>query len=488
MKNIYRIISLILVACMVFSLTACRNSGDEWSFYSEVYYEDVPDSNDDSNSDDATANDDEVTNSDDGSNDSKDNNQDNNDSKDNKDDKDDKDNNTSTVTPPSKREIKDLKGTTVDVLWWQEPTTEDRKLFENFEKKYDIKVNIIQTTESEYNTRLSNMIIAKEGLDVALIKNFPFTTVKCFQPTSVMGVDAKDKFWNQQVTDKYSIQGKSYGLAADKGLWYNNFQLLFYDEDIFVANGVTTPRELWEDGNWNWDTFYEVASDIHKSDPEIGVYFAFQTPFMDVIGQDFVTYDGKTYKDNSTNPEIIKAWQYYTKFLDAGLCTNVSVGEDFSLRKGNLAMMYVNSWGTRKDSHGNDPGTLDCVPFPAPKGQEGKILYTPQIWGCPKGADNELAAGLFLEYILDNDNYPAKMEDVVINENMASTLKWVLNNTDKFYLQGQGDIIGYTISERSRGAIAYKLQRTAASQITTIIAEYKQSIDGSVKEANKIVG
>lgn len=482
MKHIFRIISLILAVCMIFSLTACKNTEDEWSIYS--YYVDDPDSNNNDNNDGNEDITDSNDNTPDGSTPSG--------SGDNtpsgSGDKTPSGSGDTTVTPPSKEEIKDLKGTTVDVLWWQEPTTEDRKLFENFEKKYDIKVNVIQTTDDEYNTRLSNMIIAKEGLDVALVKNFPFTTSKCFQPASVMGIDASDKFWNQQVSTKYSIKGKTYGLAADKGLWYNNFYLMFYDEDIFVANGVTTPREHWEAGNWNWDTFYDIAVEIHKADPEIGVYYAYQSPFMDVQGVDYVTYDGKSYKDNSTNAKVIKAWQTSAKFLDAGVYTNVSVGEDFSLRKGNLAMMYVNSWGTRKDSHGNDPGTLDCVPFPAPKGESERILYTPQIWGSPKGSDNPLAAGLFLEYILNNDNYPAKMEDLVINANMASTLKWVLNNTDKFYLQGEGDIIGYTIHERSRGAINYKLQRTAASQITTILNEYKSSIEGSIKEANKIVG
>ena len=457
----YRMISLILVACMAFSLAACRDTDDEYSTWSEVVWVD----------------DDTVDNSNDGSKENADQNNENN----NK--------NNNNVTSPSKGEIKDLKGTTLDVLWWQAPTEDDRKLFENFEKKYGIKVNVTQTTQDEYNTKLSNMIIAKEGLDVAIVKNFPFTTSKCFQPVSVMGIDSSNKFWNQQVSQKYSIKGKTYGLAADKGLWYNNFYLMFYDEDIFVENGVTTPRELWEKGDWNWDTFLQVAKDIHIANPEVGVYYAYQTPFMDSIGVDFAAYDGKVYKDNSNNPEVIKAWQYYTKFLDAGVCTNISVGEDFSLGKGNLAMMYTSSWATRKDSnHGKDPGTLDCVPFPAPKGQSERILYAPQIWGCPKGADNPLAAGLFLEYILNNDNYPSKIDDIVINKNLASTIKWVLNNTDKFFLQGQGDIIGYTIHERSRGAIAYKLQRTAASQITTIIAEYKSSIEGSIKEANKIVG
>lgn len=31
---------------------------------------------------------------------------------------------------------------------------------------------------------------------------------------------------------------------------------------MFTNNGVKTPREYWEEGNWTWDTFLEVAKEL----------------------------------------------------------------------------------------------------------------------------------------------------------------------------------------------------------------------------------
>ncbi len=490
MKNMCRIIALILTACMLFSFTACSNTGDEYSTWSEVVWVDDDTATGDSDTDNTDATD-SSNSSDSGKNNNsskgngKDNNSNNNTSGENK--NPEGSGGSENVTPPSKEEIKDLRGTTVDVLWWQEPTDDEKTLFKNFENKYGIKVNVIQTTDEQYNTKISSMIVAKEGLDVANVQNFPFTTTKCFQPVSVMGIDASDKFWNQEVTKSYSIGGKAYGVAADNNLWISTFRLLYFDEDIFVANGVTTPRELWEAGNWNWDTFYDISVQLHEADPEMGILYATGTPFMDVQGVDFVSYDGKEYKNNTSNPKVLKAWQMSAKFLDAGVYSNVTIGEDISFAKGNLAMMYSNSWRTRKDSFGNEPDSVDCVPFPAPKGEEIRICSETRAFGCPKGSDNPLAAGLFVKYFLDNDNYPTKVENVVRNPNMAKTLKWALDNTDKNFIYGPLNIMGYTIKTKNRSAITYELTRTSASQITTVINQYASSIDGSVKEANKII-
>lgn len=37
---------------------------------------------------------------------------------------------------------------------------------------------------------------------------------------------------------------------------------LWYNKTMFVNNGLKTPREYWEEGNWNWNTFLEVAQEL----------------------------------------------------------------------------------------------------------------------------------------------------------------------------------------------------------------------------------
>lgn len=63
-----------------------------------------------------------------------------------------------------------------------------------------------------------------------------------------------DELWDKNVMEQYSWNGKYYGIASHGDPIY-----IIYNKTMFENNGLKTPREYWNEDNWNWDTFREVA-------------------------------------------------------------------------------------------------------------------------------------------------------------------------------------------------------------------------------------
>lgn len=71
-----------------------------------------------------------------------------------------------------------------------------------------------------------------------------------------------------ELADKYGAdfleimkyQGEYYGINAP----WNEMTVIQYDRTRFEEMGVKTPREYWEEGNWTWETFYEVCKAVTK--------------------------------------------------------------------------------------------------------------------------------------------------------------------------------------------------------------------------------
>lgn len=378
-----------------------------------------------------------------------------------------------------------LKGTTVDVLWWQNLTESDKKLFAAFEQKYDIKLNVTIAAEG-YSSKLSSMVVAKEGLDVAKV-TMPFDALKLFQDIEKTGLDTSDEKFDKDVIASTTINDITYGISG--GTWYTLPKVMYFNYDLFAENGMVSPKDLWKKGDWNWDTFLDTAINVSK---ELGSgYYGYGQSdayvFMQSANIDYVSFDGKQYKSELANPLLLKAWELNSKLIAANtLCTTYNDPVEGFL-KGEIAMLSTSAWGMRKESiFKNATMTVDAVPVPCPKDAEEVIPYGPNIFGLPKNADNPTGAGLFLDFILDDKNYPSKTEDVVINKDMIEVLDYC-NKQKKSILTTSKEVIGYTNAKQSAGALTYTLVRTSAAQINTVLEEYSQSTESSVQAANKLI-
>jgi len=149
---------------------------------------------------------------------------------------------------------------------WKENLEKDPNAFnlvwttkEAFEEKYGGHVEVIGVGWGDMMNQTISMVNAGEVCDLvqAHDQNFPIYAAKNIVRDISEYVNINDDFWNDSVTKAFTYGGVPYAIGADA-----TPVVISYNKTLFEQNGVKTPREYFEEGNWTWDTFREVALEM----------------------------------------------------------------------------------------------------------------------------------------------------------------------------------------------------------------------------------
>mgnify|MGYP003292032798 CR=1 FL=1 len=381
---------------------------------------------------------------------------------------------TGVTVDPSK-----YRGTTIKYATWKDPSlNEDGPVIKAFTKKYGINVEIVNVPQKNYVEKITALIASGKAPDVFIeTAEFP-AILSIAQPLDATKLDLTNPIWDQTTIKMNSINGKSYGLHVVGSLWAEASCTVF-NKKLMEDNNITTPAEYYAAGKWNFDTLYKVLQDCKAA----GFKGGFLNP--DVLaasfGADWVTMSNGVATNNSGNNMLATVYQFIAKCNKEGLLVKardyfndgnvgISIDDAFSLKKtGHYASMNQNHIGFTYLPDYN-------------KSVKAQPTATSRSYGICKKAKNPEAAGIFLRYYLDSNNYDTRKAffsteastfffDIIT---AASTKKqvWMLN--------GVGTICG---SETLRGeltSIAYE----DPSQVGALIAAKKNLLDGYVSKVN----
>ena len=386
-----------------------------------------------------------------------------------------------------------LKGTTVSVLMWRALTEQEKKTISAFEQKYSMKVSVEQAKSSAYLTKIASLVSTKKSPDVAVIPGgkgaqgaFPLGVVSIFQPATVTKQDFNDSFWNKEAMNAYAIKGKPYAIVSSQTNWYNNYEVLFYNADMFKADGITTPYTLWKQGKWNWDTLKSTAQEIKKKGHDYGLMLDQEFNFVKSTGTEFIAYDGNKFTNNITNAKVIDAWTFEAQLVKEQLMPVYGTATS-SFTSGKCGMFVTNSWAMRKgEVLATADFNLECVPFPSPAGQEQVVGASHNLFAIPKGAKNPVGAGVFLRYFLDASNN-GKFSDVALSTQFEEVFNYTnQSNLKHSYLYCYG-VVGYT-NYKSLSNLLTSLHKASPEQVPTVLQQNKSVFDNAVNTANKKLG
>ena len=386
-----------------------------------------------------------------------------------------------------------LKGTTVSVLMWRALTEQEKKTISAFEQKYSMKVSVEQAKSSAYLTKIASLVSTKKSPDVAVIPGgkgaqgaFPLGAVSIFQPATVTKQDFNDSFWNKEAMNAYAIKGKPYAIVSSQTNWYNNYEVLFYNADMFKADGITTPYTLWKQGKWNWDTLKSTAQEIKKKGHDYGLMVDQEFNFVKSTGTEFIAYDGNKFTNNITNSKVIDAWTFEAQLVKEQLMPVYGTATS-SFTSGKCGMFVTNSWAMRKgEVLATADFNLECVPFPSPAGQEQVVGASHNLFAIPKGAKNPVGAGVFLRYFLDASNN-GKFSDVALSTQFEEVFNYTnQSNLKHSYLYCYG-VVGYT-NYKSLSNLLTSLHKASPEQVPTVLQQNKSVFDNAVNTANKKLG
>lgn len=295
---------------------------------------------------------------------------------------------------------------------WYELPEEEKARDAYFEEKTNYKVKHIKIPWENYDAKLLIDIAADKAPDLVYVSDekWPMLAVKNMVREVDSLLPSNSPFWqNADAMNVYMWGGKHYGIARRI-----EPILLWYNKTMFNDNDVKTPREYWEEGNWNWNTFIQAAKALTGgSAGENGLLerYGFGTWRYDAMlmsnGGNFFEYTA----DGNIN-QLIDSKESMGAFqlIEDGACKDKWLNPNgmFSwindFKEGKLAMTAEAAFITWNGVITNVDFEKDCVPFPL--GPDNKEQIYPgrcDAWGICAKAKNVEGALKYIESAFEYD-------------------------------------------------------------------------------------
>jgi ABC-type sugar transport system, periplasmic component len=228
---------------------------------------------------------------------------------------------------------------------------------------------------ADYQQKLAIMAASKTAPDIVwlaerMIPQF-LTTGQLLDISSIKD-DAEYEFSDiiPSSLSAFEQDGKLYGIPFSTPP-----QVVFYNKTLFEQNGLKTPMELYQEGNWTYEELAKAAEAIAK--PNDGVFgvkiLASSSAWAEKMiallwanGGDIFNGDMTAFAMNT--PEAAKTINYVKDLLDKR--AHPSIGEQLTFDTGKLGMDFDN---VTKVSSYRDKVDFEWDIAPLPKGDQGVV-------------------------------------------------------------------------------------------------------------------
>lgn len=221
-----------------------------------------------------------------------------------------------------KYDLKDLGGITMRRLVWYTPGTTESKMVSDFEKKYNCKIKDVYSVMEDMSTKMIAGMNSGDIIDISTLYGafFPRVVIaNLFEPIDeyvqesqlLSSKDPTAGGFDLDKMEHYVWGGHYYGFCS---LTNCDLPILFYNKAIFTQYNQKTPTEYEKEGNWNWDTFYDVASAIKRDSGD--TIAGMQTGsflWFPAGGVQLITFKNGTPTSNLQDPKVLETMQFYKK-------------------------------------------------------------------------------------------------------------------------------------------------------------------------------
>lgn len=309
------------------------------------------------------------------------------------------------VDPSIKLQAYDLPNKTVTYLTSAGYTEPDATKHSIIRDVYGVTIEPIHIGNDDYTTKLITLTMGGEAPDLTHAGNsLSLISRGILQPWNNY-IDIETNLWKdlENCFNNVRINGSVYTLRERPSRW----DFCWYNKEIFEENGITTPKELLEQGNWTWDTFRDAAKALtidEDSDgvPEIwgaaiqtGLYLVYST------GTSLVSIepDGSV-SNNIRSEKVARAVEFYTQLSvsDSVLYDGSDQKEQFGA--GKVAMLWGGLWFKVAFLDMLKEGIVDFVPFPRdPQADKYYIYEQFAFYSLPTDAKNPQGAAAYMNSI-----------------------------------------------------------------------------------------
>jgi len=341
-----------------------------------------------------------------------------------------------------------LGGRTISIsAWWDLTPSGDsasgKALLEQkeaVEKKYNVKINYINEPYDNYLQKFTAGVIAgtpfadismlelKAALPAAL--NDQLYTIGEFT-TSDDDINNEGKL----MTKMTKIANEEYAFTMPNNTGYG----LLYNRDVFKELGLPDLQQLYNNGEWNWDKFIEVAKLATKDTNNDGKldHWGF-SGWAAEAGRHFAASNGakiaddQTGKEGLSDPKTIQALEFLNRLYNVENVVKIKSGkktewtERDTFKDGDVAMFVAADWML-----GDLPFDFGIVPMPQGPSGTKQFTYADNAaagYVIPKGVkDPANVYRIFeeLQNIPPLEDYPSQnyLESLYKHEEDISMLK-----------------------------------------------------------------
>lgn len=381
----------------------------------------------------------------------------------------------------------DIKGQSIYWLSYYDlnPTNnQDRSVaLSLFEDKYGAKVEYIScTAETKFDT-LASRILGGDPVDMFAYEwdAVPNGVTKDqYQPLDDY-IDLDNEIWDDMsdVIDMFEYKGKHYVVPY----CLSDPLLITYSRSLCEENGLEDPLELYEDGEWTWDTFMDMmktfVSKAEDGETRYGINGWFGQAIVQSTGETFVTYDGNTFSNNISSPKIEEAEGIMEEIMSLNMYDPTWYG--YLPDDDSVLFFAMADWALGTSNVKNDPnpeinedgfveeGDLMIVPFP--KAPDADEYYQNCNFGAKmlvKGSDKGDAVAAYIKcerlaVMLDEYQETAKAKAIIPEKNAQGKLKTYVTEEQYDALQEYKDPsnitpvfdFGYGMGSRMYGSGEY---------------------------------
>lgn len=388
------------------------------------------------------------------------------------------------VDPVTGVNPEDYRGTSITLVTWKDPDkNEDGIVIDNFEKEYGITVNVQLVNQHEYiNTIASNIASGTQGDIFFVTSSFP-ACLSVMEPLDAARLNLEDPIWDQYTLEWSTIDGHPYLLNTVSNIW-SEVDICVYNKALFENNGITSPAEYYEQGKWTMEAFKKCCQEISALGKDYKGASVWGDAFLGGIGAGFFKYENGEFSVN-VDDRLYAGMQYLSELYSAGLLT--ANNQDFS--NGKTGMAITNAFALKKTGHfaSMNPDQIGATYLP--RWDEESPQYTSSMtraWGLIKGAKNPVAAGIFLKYYLDVNNYD--LENTFMSDECESFFFQVAGDLGSerlyYYTLGMCYLTGYSWLEQDRFEYQFK---DSPAQVRTNIDSKLNVMNDMANKANELM-
>ncbi len=302
----------------------------------------------------------------------------------------------------------EYRGTKVVYATWKNPQqNEDGPVVDAFEAEYGIKVEIDMVPQETYVQEIAGKVAAGNSPDIFFDNCFFPSSISVLQPIDAMQLDLTDGIWDKGMLEMSKLDGKSFLVNTVGNIWAE-VDCLFYNKQIFADNNITTPEEYVEAGKWTFEALTKCMTDV-KNAGKVGGYIDVQS-LLASTGSGFYKFkDGKF--SNGVDQMTTDVIKQISQWVSDGLIKDPREHNLLNnFIKGNCGIAITNAFGMKATGYFSEmnPDHIGFTYIPAYNADTKS--YTTGLfrgWGLVRGAKNPVAAGIFLRYYLDANNYDA---------------------------------------------------------------------------------